>query len=42
MQENKNSSYIPSKTNEETTLDFIAQNMDDIIWKMDIDTMKNI
>lgn len=42
MQENNISSHIPSRTDEEITLDLIAQNIDDIIWKLDIETMKFI
>ncbi|NPD84872.1 PAS domain S-box protein [Lentimicrobium sp. L6] len=36
MKENNKS----SRNKEETTLDLIAQNIDDIIWKLDIQTMK--
>lgn len=40
MQENNNASYTSSKINDEITLNLIAQNIDDIIWKFDIQTMK--
>ncbi len=40
MQKNNKPSLVSSGNNEETTLDLIAKNIDDIIWKMDIDSMR--